>query len=237
MPTTKVGRTTATAASRPGQRVIARWAVLSQALAACCALAGCGGSHASHGAPAGPGAPAGQGASASAPIGTGGAGIAAFSWLHPGPPPAGWRHQSIQAGHATLAYPPTWSAIRGDPGSATALLHTDRVYHAYVNATPRQDGERLHGWATFRLAFERKEGGTHVAAVASAENLAFRGGRGSCVIDEYNARVQPHSRYREIACYVVGPHASTVVIGAAPLNEWRQRSAVLEQAVSAFSES
>jgi hypothetical protein len=188
-------------------------------------LTACGGSHAS------------RNAQATAPAIPGGSGAAAFSWLHPGPAPAGWRTLTIQAGHATLAYPPQWSPTRGDPGTATAILHTGGVYHAYVNATPRQDGEQVHGWAAFRLAFERREGGTRVTAKASAENLVFGGGRGACVIDDYNARVAPHRRYREIACYVVGPRASTVVIAAAAIDEWSQRSGVLEQAVSSFRES
>jgi hypothetical protein len=117
------------------------------------------------------------------------------------------------------------------------VLHTHGVFHAFVNATPRQDGEQTHGWAAFRLNFERHEGGTNVTELASAEHLSFGGGRGSCLIDDYNARVSPHAQYREIACFVVGPHASTVVIAAAPVSEWTQRSPDLERAVSSFSES
>ena len=115
-------------------------------------------------------------------------------------------------------------------------VHQGRHYHAYLNITPQQGNERPQGWAAFRLAFERREGGTHVTARASAAGLQFRGGRGSCLIDDYDARVGGR-RYREIACIVAGPHATTVIIAASALNEWRHRSHVLERAVSAFNET
>jgi len=55
------------------------------------------------------------------------------------------------------------------------------------------------------------------------------------VIDDYNSRVG--GRYREIACIVAGPHATTVVVGASALGEWRKRARVLERAVSSFTET
>jgi hypothetical protein len=116
----------------------------------------------------------------------------------------------------------------------TAVLHTTSGYHGYLNATPRQGGERLQGWAAFRLGFERSRGGTHISEVAAAEGLSFRGGRGSCVIDDYNSPRLGGHRYREIACFVVGARASTVVIAAAPLAEWPGRAPLLERAVSTF---
>jgi hypothetical protein len=162
--------------------------------------------------------------------------LAAFAWLHPSTPPPGWHTGSLQGTHATLAYPSPFTPIRGDFASFSVAVHQGRHYHAYLSIAPQQGDERPNGWASLRLQLERQRGATHVAALASAEGLQFRGGRGSCVIDDYNSRVGGH-RYREIACIVAGPHATTVIVAASALSEWRKRSRVLERAVSAFNES
>jgi hypothetical protein len=62
--------------------------------------------------------------------------------------------------------------------------------------------------------------------------LRFRTGSGSCVIDRY-ATVSAH--YREIACLVRGPRASTVVVGAAVPGDWARLGPQLERAISSFA--
>jgi hypothetical protein len=70
-----------------------------------------------------------------------------------------------------------------------------------------------------------------VRVVASANDLSFRSGRGSCVIDSYTTS---KAAYREIACLVAGPSSSAVVVAAAPTSLWGDHSATLERAVSSF---
>jgi hypothetical protein len=71
-----------------------------------------------------------------------------------------------------------------------------------------------------------------VKEVASATNLRFRAGHGSCVIDDY-ASSTGHS-YREIACIVTGASATTVVVGAAPPAQWPRQAPAIERAISSF---
>ena len=72
----------------------------------------------------------------------------------------------------------------------------------------------------------------NVAPVASATNLRFLGARGSCVIDTYTSSTG-HS-YREIACIVAGGTATTVVVGAAPPQQWPRQGPAIERAISSF---
>jgi hypothetical protein len=157
---------------------------------------------------------------------------APFAWLSPSSPPADWGVAHTAA--ATLAYPPGWSRAHADAGAATATLQTGNVFHGYLNATPQQGAEQLRGWARFRLNRNRDEGDANVTEVAAAEGLPFRGGRGSCLIDDYRAKVGT-VHYREIACLVVGAHGGTVLIAATPLGEVPTRQGLLEQAVSHFA--
>ncbi len=143
----------------------------------------------------------------------------AFGWLRPSPPPRAWRERRLPDGSAQLAYPAGWRAIRSDPGTATAAVRSaSGEIRGYLNATPRQGAETLANWGSFRPAHNRDEGDVDVAVVASAANLQFRNGRGSCVIDTYTSSTG-HG-YREIACIVAGASASTVVVGAAPPEDW-----------------
>jgi hypothetical protein len=154
-----------------------------------------------------------------------------FAWLRPGSPPAGWHLARIPTG-ADLAYPPGWAAIETDPGTASvAVLGDAGAIDGYLNLTPRQGAETLANWSRFRPQKNREEGERDLRLLASAENLRFRAGRGSCVIDSYTTTV---TSYEEIACLVSGAHRSSVVVAAAPTRLWQQRSAVLEQAVSSF---
>jgi hypothetical protein len=169
---------------------------------------GCGGGQAGHPPDAGP-----------------------FAWLQPAPPPAGWRVARIPRG-STLAYPPGWRPIRTDPGTATvALLGRGERIEGYLNATPKQGSETLVNWSRFRVDHNRGEGSRHERLVASAHNLRFRSGRGSCVIDGYTTS---KAAYREIACLVAGPKSSAVVVAAARAALWHDQAATLQRAVSSF---
>jgi hypothetical protein len=152
----------------------------------------------------------------------------AFSWLQPAPPPPGWNVARSTAGE--LAYPPGWTALGTDPGTASvALLGNAGAIDAYLNATPQQGDETLVNWSHFRPSHNKGEGNHDVRLIASSTNLNFRSGRGSCVIDDYTTST---ARYREIACLVTGPTSSAVIVAAAPTALWDQEAATLERGVS-----
>ena len=154
-----------------------------------------------------------------------------FAWLRPAPPPAGWKVARIPRGPA-LAYPPGWKPITTDPGTATvALLGGGERIDGYLNATPKQGSETLANWSHFRVDHNREEGSRQVRLVASANDLRFGSGRGSCVIDSYTTS---KAAYREIACLVAGPSSTGVVVAAAPAELWHDRAATLHRAVSSF---
>jgi hypothetical protein len=158
----------------------------------------------------------------------------AFAWLRPAPPPADWNVTRISGG-ATLSYPPGWKSLKTDPGTATAGLlrggDEDDIV-GYLNATPRQGEETLENWASFRPDHNRDEGDRSVHLIASSTGLPFRGGHGSCVIDDYTTS---RATYREIACFASGAGSSAVVVAAAPTSSWHQQEATLRRAVSAFA--
>jgi hypothetical protein len=154
----------------------------------------------------------------------------AFRWLQPQRTPPGWKLARLPSGKATLAYPRTWRPIRTDPGTASvALLGHGRSIRGYLNLTPRQGAETLTNWPSFRIEHLGAEGSTDVRRIASAHGLAFRSGRGSCVIDSYRTS---RARYREIACLVAGPRTSSVIVGAAPLKTWAQQAETIERAIA-----
>jgi hypothetical protein len=191
-------------------------------LVAALALAaqGCGGGHSGE-----------SSRSSSAPKPTGQA--RAFAWLRPSPPPSSWNTSRLPGGIARLAYPLGWQAIRSDPGTVSAALRAqDREILGYLNATPRQGTETLSNWGSFRLDHNRDEGDVDVRPVASATNLRFPRGHGSCVIDVYTSSTG-HS-YREVACIVAGASATTVVVGAAPPPQWARQGPAIERAISSF---
>jgi hypothetical protein len=155
----------------------------------------------------------------------------AFAWLRPGPPPASWKAARIPDG-ALLAYPPGWRPLQTDAGTATiALLHDGHRIDGYLNVTPEQGTETLADWSHFRPKHNLGEGDRSVRLNASATDLRFRTGRGSCVIDTYTTS---KASYREIACLVSGPRSTAVVVAAAPSAIWNQQAATLQRAVSSF---
>src|SRR5947209_3663510 len=158
-----------------------RWSALlaTAAVVVGLAVAGCGGSSNAPSHPAaGYGAPAASSAPATAqPAATvsGVSSAGAFAWLNPQPAPPGWIPTTTAASQATLFYPPACTSIPGDRGTVTgALRDSSRRYAGYLNVTPRQGAEQLHGWSTFRMNSNREEGDAHVRKVGAAEGLRFR---------------------------------------------------------------
>jgi hypothetical protein len=131
-----------------------------------------------------------------------------------------------------LAYPPGWTPIKTDPGTASvALLEGSGRINGYLNATPRQGTETLADWRRFRPQHNQREGDRDVRLLAATTTARFRSGRGSCVIDTYTTS---KASYREIACLVSSPGSSAVVVAAAPTALWNQQVATLHRAVSSF---
>jgi hypothetical protein len=157
----------------------------------------------------------------------------AFRWLHPQPPPPGWKLARLPSGAATVAYPKNWRPIRTDPGTASvALLGRAGGIRGYLNVTPRQGTETLANWPSFRIQHLREEESSKdVRLIASAHGLGFRSGRGSCVIDSYRTS---RTRYREIACLVAGTRTSSVVVGAAPSKTGAQQAETIERAIASL---
>ncbi|HEY8295542.1 MAG TPA: hypothetical protein VIG41_09410, partial [Micrococcaceae bacterium] len=60
-----------------------------------------------------------------------------------------------------------------------------------------------------------------------------RGGTGTCLTDSYVTRIGSH-RYREIACFVSGAHASSVIVAATPGDVWDQYLPQVKQALDAY---
>jgi hypothetical protein len=155
-----------------------------------------------------------------------------FGWLHPAAPPAAWKLARTPDG-ATLAYPPGWRPVKTDPGTASvALLGPGDRFDGFLNATPKGGTETAANWSRFRPDHNRGEGNRNVHLLASAENLTFRSGRGSCVIDTYTTS---KASFREIACLVSGPNSTAVVVAAAPNAGWDHQAATLQRAVSTFA--
>jgi hypothetical protein len=154
-----------------------------------------------------------------------------FAWLKPASPPSGWNVARTQAG-AMLAYPPGWTPIKTDPGTASvALLGGGGQIDGYLNTTPRQGNETLADWSRFRPQHNQGEGDRGVRLVAATTAGRFRSGRGACLIDTYTTS---KASYREIACLVSGQGSSAVVVAAAPTVLWDRRAATLQRAVSSF---
>lgn len=216
MRTTTAGPATATATSRPIRRHRAFVAAL--ALVSAATLAACGGSSSSDEADTGPPAPAKP---------------AAFAWLNPVSPPAGWKTKDLPSGGATLAYPAGWHLTRTDPGTVTAARTAGGEILGYLNITPQQGAENLGNWASFRPAHNRDEGDSDLVPLASAAGLSFRNGMGSCVKDRYATESAHH--YVEVACIVRGATATTVIVGATPPSLWARMSPAIERAISSFA--
>ncbi len=133
-----------------------------------------------------------------------------------------------------LSYPPSLRSIPGDRGTVS-VAEKDRAGRilVYLNATPTQGDERLASWPEFRIARHHAESEHSIHEDARAVHLVFRGGTGSCVIDDYVTRVKAN-HYREIACLVQGRTAVSVIVAAALASDWARSAALLERAVAAY---
>jgi hypothetical protein len=158
----------------------------------------------------------------------------AFPRLHPAAAPVGWHHRALPNGTAVLSYPPSLRQLAGDTDAVSAArLGPDGAFRLYLNATPRQGSEHLQGWAAFRLGLLRSDDAASARQDAAAEGVKFRGGTGSCVIDDYLTRIGGH-HYQEIACLVQGRTSASVIVAAAPAARWAQARPLLLRAVAAY---
>jgi hypothetical protein len=158
----------------------------------------------------------------------------AFPPLHPAAAPAGWPRLTLPNRTAVLSYPPTLHRLAGDTDAVSAArLSPDGRFQLYLNATPRQGGERLQDWAASRVKLLRSDDAAWAHQDAAAQGVPFRGGTGSCVIDNYRTRIGAH-HFQEIACLVQGHTSASVIVAAAPTATWAQARPLLFQAVSAY---
>jgi hypothetical protein len=133
-------------------RVTAGLTVVALAVLLVVALAGCGGSV--RGRASGP-----------------------FAWLRPASPPIGWKVARTPGG-AMLAYPPGWTPIKTDPGTASVvILGSGGQIDGYLNATPRQGTETLASWSRFRPQHNQGEGDRDERLVSATGGFAQDAGR------------------------------------------------------------
>src|SRR5215469_3860459 len=158
----------------------------------------------------------------------------AFLPLHPVAAPAGWTRAALPNGTAVLSYPPALHPIAGDKGTVSAAqLGPGGTFQLFLNATPRQGTETAAHWAAFRLKLLRSDDAAIAHQDAAAMGVKFRGGTGSCVIDDYITRIGAH-HYQEIACLVQGRTSASVIVAAAPTAQWAHARPLLFQAVAAY---
>ncbi len=133
-----------------------------------------------------------------------------------------------------LSYPPSLHPIAGDSHTVTAARRSPAgAYQLYLNATPRQGSESLNNWTAFRLRFLRADDAASARLDATATGVAFRGGTGSCVVDDYVTKIGAY-HYQEIACLVRGRASASVIVAAAPAAQWAQAGPLLERAIAAY---
>jgi hypothetical protein len=158
-----------------------------------------------------------------------------FPSLTPRAAPAGWSRLALPNGTAVLSYPPATRPVAGDRDAVSvAERDTSGAVALYLNATPRQGDESLRNWATFRLSRLTADDASSAHKISSASGVRFRGGTGSCVMDDYITRAGAH-HYQEIACLVQGRTGASVIVAAALTAQWKQARPVLEQAVAAYA--
>ena len=156
-----------------------------------------------------------------------------FPALVPAAAPAGWPHLTLPNETAVLSYPPLLRPVSGDTDAVSAAqVSPGGAFRLYLNATPRQGDEQLGGWAAFRLRLLTADDAASARELAAAQDVKFRGGTGSCVIDTYVTRLGAH-HYQEIACLVQGRTSASVIVAAAPATTWAQASPLLLRAVAA----
>jgi hypothetical protein len=157
-----------------------------------------------------------------------------FPSLHPAAAPAGWQHAALPNGTAVLSYPPSLHPLAGDKFAVSAAKRSlGGAFQLYLNATPRQGTETLAHWPAFRLRLLRSDTAAVAHLDAAATGVKFRGGTGSCVIDDYISKIGRH-HYQEIACLVQGRTSGSVIVAAAPAAQWASARPLLFRAVAAY---
>jgi hypothetical protein len=157
---------------------------------------------------------------------------AGFRWFSPAAAPATWRHRTLPPDAGILYYPATFVDSHDKDGVARERLGGHGSVLDYLDVSPKQGPESLRDWPSYRLELVRAES-NDVHEDGHAFGLRFRGGTGSCVLDDYRTRVENH-HYREIACFVQGHKHATVLIAAALESEWARAAKTLERAVDAY---
>jgi hypothetical protein len=158
--------------------------------------------------------------------------VASFSWFAAAPAPATWGHRALPPDAGILSYPATFVSGNDRDGISRERLDRHGTVLVYLDVSPKQGPEGLRDWPSYRLGVVRGES-NDVHEDGHAFGLSFRGGRGSCVLDDYRTRVENH-HYREIACFVQGRRYATVLIAAALESEWARAVKTLERAVDAY---
>jgi hypothetical protein len=162
-------------------------------------------------------------------------GGAAFPRLVPRAAPPAWRQVVLPNGSAVLSYPPSLRRVLSDKDAASvARVSPAGAYLLYLNITPRQGDETLTNWATFRVNLLREDDASSAHEVSAAQGIRFRGGTGSCVMDDYITRIGAH-HYEEIACLAQGRSGASVIVAAALASQWTAARPLLEQAVAAYN--
>jgi hypothetical protein len=160
---------------------------------------------------------------------------APFPRLVPKAAPAGWAQLTLPNGTAVLSYPPSLHPVSGDKDAVSVASRSPAgSIVLYLNATPKQGGENLRNWAAFRLSRLRSDDASSAHEDSAATGIDFRGGTGSCVMDDYITRIGGH-HYQEIACFAQGRTGASVIVAAAAAAQWRQAWPLLEQAVAAYT--
>ncbi len=161
-------------------------------------------------------------------------GPTSLAWVKPAPAPAGWLRLIPRSHTSVLWYPPAMRPIPGDPYSvSTVLKDRNGTFLVYLNGGPKTGNEQMSNWPASRIDHLREERNRRVHEDAHASALPFRGGTGSCVIDDYFTRLKAH-HYREIACFVQGRTTASVLVATALASEWPKYGSLLERAVGAW---
>jgi len=156
-----------------------------------------------------------------------------FPGFTPAAAPASWQHLTLPNGTAVLSFPRSLRTLQGDRDAVSvAKVSPHGAFQLYLNATPRQGDERLQGWAAFRLHLLRSDDAATAHQVSAAQGVRFRGGTGSCVMDQYTTKIHSN-HFQEIACLVAGHHGASVIVAAAPAAQWAQASPLLFRSVAA----
>jgi hypothetical protein len=158
--------------------------------------------------------------------------VASFHWFTATPAPSSWERRALSSGGGILSSPATF--VNGNDRDGISRQREDRhgTILVYLNVTPKQGPESLRNWPSYRLGLVRGES-KDVHEDGHAFGLHFRGGTGSCVLDDYRTSVKNH-HYREIACFVRGRTSSSVLVAAALQSQWTRAVPTLERAVDAY---